>query len=140
MLKRSFLAVAAAAALLAPAAAASAPAWVPVWTASPAPDRKDGPPDAPLQFDNETVRQDIRLGASATALRFRISNELGAAPLRLGAASVRLSDGEGSALPVLFDGRAEVIVPPGAALISDAVALPLTPWLKLYVRGRSLDA
>ena len=125
MLKRSFLAVTAAAALLAPAAAASAQAWVPVWTASPAPDRKDGPPDAPLQFDNETVRQDIRLGASATALRFRISNELGAAPLRLGAASVRLSDGEGSALPVLFDGRAEVIVPPGAALISDAVALPV---------------
>lgn len=125
MFKRSFLGAAAALALLAPAAAASAQAWVPVWTASPAPDRKDGPRDAPLKFDDETVRQDIRLGASATALRFRISNELGAAPLRLGAASVRLSDGEGSALPVLFNGRAEVIVPPGAALISDAVALPV---------------
>jgi len=124
MLKRSFLAAAAVLALLAPAATAQAQAWVPVWTASPAPDRKDGPPEAPLQFDDETVRQDIRLGASASALRFRISNELGAAPLRLGAASVRLTDGTGPpALPVLFDGRAEVIVPPGAALVSDPVAL-----------------
>ena len=127
MLKRSFLAAAAALALLAPAASApakaQAQAWVPVWTASPAPDREDGPPEAPLQFDDETVRQDIRLGASATALRFRISNELGAAPLRLEAASVRLTEGRGPALPVLFDGRAEVIVPPGAVFVSDPVAL-----------------
>lgn len=123
MLKRPFLAAAAVLALLAPAATASAQAWVPVWTASPAPDRKDGPPEAPLQFDDETVRQDIRLGASASALRFRISNELGAAPLRLGGASVRLTEGPGPALPVLFDGRAEVVVPPGAALVSDPVAL-----------------
>ncbi|MDY6923069.1 MAG: SGNH/GDSL hydrolase family protein [Pseudomonadota bacterium] len=123
MLKRPLLAAAAILALLVPAAAASAQAWVPVWTASPTPDRKDGPPDAPLQFDNETVRQDIRLGASATALRFRISNELGAAPLRLGPASARLTGAPGPGRPVLFDGRAEVIVPPGAALVSDPVAL-----------------
>ena len=123
MLKRSFLAAAAVLALLAPAAGASAQTWVPVWTASPTPDRKDGPPEAPLRFADETVRQDIRLGASATALRFRISNELGAAPLRLGGASVRLTGGTGAALPVLFDGRPEVIVPPGAALVSDPVAL-----------------
>lgn len=120
---RPFLAAAAVMTLLAPAASAQAQAWVPVWTASPAPDRKDGPPEAPLQFDDETVRQDIRLGASATALRFRISNELGAAPLRLGSASVRLTGGPGPASPVLFDGRAGVIVPPGAALVSDPVAL-----------------
>src|SRR5687768_1011514 len=111
MLKRSFLAAAAVLALLPPAASAEAQAqaqaWVPVWTACPAPDRKHGPPEAPLQFADETVRQDIRLGASATALRFRVTNELGATPLRLGAASVRLTEGSGAALPVLFDGRAE---------------------------------
>jgi lysophospholipase L1-like esterase len=131
MLKRSFLAAAAVLALLAPAASASAQAWVPVWTASPAPDRKDGPPEAPLQFNDETVRHDIRLGASATALRFRVSNELGAAPLRLGTSSVRLTEGAGPALPVLFDGRAEVIVPPGAALVSDPVALRVPAFAEI---------
>ena len=121
MLKRVFAGVCAAA-LIATAGAAAAQTWVPAWTASPAPDRKDGTPEAPLQFADETVRQDMRLGTSATALRFRISNELGVDPLRLGVVSVRRTDG-GEALPVLFDGRSDVVIPPGAVLISDPVAL-----------------
>ncbi|WP_454830470.1 SGNH/GDSL hydrolase family protein [Pseudoxanthomonas wuyuanensis] len=110
-------------ALAATAQAARPQAWVPAWIASPAPDRRDGPPEAPLQFDNQTVRQDMRLGASAQALRFRISNELGDAPLVLGGASARIAGDTAAALPVLFDGRTEVTVPPGAALLSDPVDL-----------------
>lgn len=103
--------------------AAPAPIWVPAWIASPAPDRLDGTPEAPLQFNDETVRQDMRLGTSASALRFRISNELGAQPLKIGAASARLVDAPASALPVRFDGRSEVVIPPGGVLISDPVAI-----------------
>jgi lysophospholipase L1-like esterase len=122
MLKRTLVGVCAIA-LIATAGAAAAQTWVPAWTASPAPNRKDGPAEAPLQFADETVRQDMRLGTSATALRFRISNELGVEPLRLGTVSARLADGAGEALPVLFDGRSDVVIPPGAVLISDPVAL-----------------
>lgn len=102
---------------------ACAQVWVPIWTASPAPDRRDGKPEAPLQFADQTVRQDMRLGASAKALRFRISNELGGAPLRLDTVTARLVDSNAKAQPVLFDGRTEVVIPPGALLISDPVAI-----------------
>lgn len=102
---------------------AHAQVWVPAWTASPAPDRKDGTPDKPVQFANQTVRQDMRLGTSAKALRFRISNELGVAPLKLNALSAQLVGGQGAPLPVTFDGRNDIIVPIGAALLSDPVPL-----------------
>jgi lysophospholipase L1-like esterase len=110
-------------ALAATAQAAKPQVWVPAWIASPAPDRRDGPPEAPLQFDQQTVRQDMRLGTPAQALRFRISNELGDAPLVLGSASARIVGATAPAMPVLFDGRTEVVVPVGAALLSDPVAL-----------------
>ncbi|WDS38108.1 GDSL-type esterase/lipase family protein [Pseudoxanthomonas sp.] len=102
---------------------ARAQVWVPAWTASPAPDRKDGTPDKPVQFANQTVRQDMRLGTSAKALRFRISNELGVAPLKVSALSAQLAGGKGKPLPVTFDGRNDIVVPIGAALLSDPVPL-----------------
>ncbi|SEL61851.1 Lysophospholipase L1 [Pseudoxanthomonas sp. GM95] len=102
---------------------ARAQVWVPAWTASPAPDRKDGTPDKPVQFADQTVRQDMRLGTSAKALRFRISNELGVAPLKVNALTAQLAGGKGKPLPVTFDGRNDIVVPIGAALLSDAVPL-----------------
>jgi lysophospholipase L1-like esterase len=110
-------------AISAAAHAAPAPVWVPAWIASPAPDRLDGTPEAPLQFNGETVRQDMRLGTSADALRFRVSNELGTQPLKIGAASAWRPGTAGAALPVRFDGRNEVSIPPGGVLISDPVAI-----------------
>ena len=102
---------------------AQAQVWVPAWTASPAPDRLDGTPEAPVQFANQTVRQDMRLGSSARALRFRISNELGQAPLHIGGASGHLTGTATAAKPVTFNGRGEIVVPVGAALLSDPVAI-----------------
>jgi len=104
-------------------AQAQAQVWVPAWTASPAPDRLDGTPEAPVQFANQTVRQDMRLASSARALRFRISNELGQAPLHIGSASAHLTGTATAARPVTFNGRGEVVVPVGAALLSDPVAI-----------------
>ena len=102
---------------------AQAQVWVPAWTASPAPDRLDGTPEAPVQFANQTVRQDMRLASSARALRFRISNELGQAPLHIGSASSHLTGTATAAKPVTFNGRGDVVVPVGAALLSDPVAI-----------------
>lgn len=125
---RRLLWTAAAAALLAmclaaPATAQDAARWVPAWIASPTPDRLDGPGGTSLQFEKQSVRQDMRLGAAAQALRFRISNELGTAPLKIGAASVRLAGATQPAQPVSFDGRREIVLPPGGVLLSDPVAL-----------------
>ncbi len=97
--------------------------WVPAWTASPAPDRQDGTPEAPVQFANQTVRQDMRLASSATALRFRITNELGVAPLHIGGATAQRTGTATPAKLVTFNGRSEVTVPVGAVLLSDPVPM-----------------
>lgn len=133
--RAAVLAVALASAAWGAASAASAQVWSPVWTASPAPDRKDGTPEAPVQFAGQTVRQDMRLGASVRALRLRVSNELGDAPLRL--ADMRLSlQGEAGTAPVLFDGRSEVVIPVGSVLVSDPVALQAPAFSQVSVSLR----
>ena len=96
----------------------AAPVWVTAWTASPAPDRKDGTAEAPVQFAAQTVRQDMRIGSRGDALRLRISNELGTAPLRVEDLRVEVKDGKAAPLPVTVDGRAVIEVPVGAALLS----------------------
>ena len=136
--RAAVLALALAGAAWGAAGAAAAQAWSPVWTASPAPDRKDGTPEAPVQFAGQTVRQDMRLGASVRALRLRVSNELGDAPLRV--ADIRLGrDGESEMAPVLFDGRDEAVIPVGSVLISDPVALEAPAFSQVSVSLRFPD-
>ncbi|MCL1635845.1 GDSL-type esterase/lipase family protein [Luteimonas sp. SX5] len=110
-------------ALVVAAGDACAQRWVPAWIASPAPDRRDGAPRAPLQFADQTVRQDMRLGVSAKALRFRISNELGDAPLKLDSLVAWRIGTSARRMPVRFAGRDAIVVPVGAALLSDPVAI-----------------
>lgn len=133
--RAAVLAMALAGAAWGAAGAAAAQVWSPVWTASPAPDRKDGTPEAPVQFAGQTVRQDMRLGASVRALRLRVSNELGDAPLRV--ADMRLGrEGEAEMAPVLFDGRDEAVIPVGSVLISDPVALEAPAFSQVSVSLR----
>lgn len=113
--------------------ALAAPVWVTAWTASPAPDRKDGSADAPVQFAAQTVRQDMRLGSRGDALRLRISNELGTSPLHVEDVRLRLKDGKAAALPVTVDGRTSIDVPVGAALLSDALPLRVAALQEISV-------
>ena len=113
--------------------ALAAPVWVTAWTASPAPDRKEGSADAPVQFAAQTVRQDMRLGSKGDALRLRISNELGTTPLHVEDVRVRLKDGKAAALPVTVDGRTSIDVPVGAALLSDALPLRVAALQEISV-------
>ena len=119
-------------ALSAPAAPAQ-PVWVTAWTASPAPDRLDGTPEAPVQFSAQTVRQDMRLGSRADALRLRISNELGVTPLRL--ENMTVQGPSGPALPVKVAGNDVIVVPVGAALLTDAVPLRAAALDEIRVTG-----
>ncbi|AWH30161.1 GDSL-type esterase/lipase family protein [Stenotrophomonas sp. YAU14A_MKIMI4_1] len=105
--------------------AQAAPVWVTAWTASPAPDRKDGTAEAPVQFAAQTVRQDMRVGSRGEALRLRISNELGTTPLRVEDVRVQVKGGKASPLAVTVDGRSAIEVPVGAALLSDTLPLRL---------------
>ena len=101
--------------LLAASAAAAGPAWVGSWAASPMPqDRSTF--SAPPHLSGQTLRQVVHLSVGGPALRVRLDNTFGNAPLVVRSAS---ADG----VPLTFDGRPGVTVPANALIWSDAAAV-----------------
>jgi lysophospholipase L1-like esterase len=97
--------------------------------------------------DDTTVRDLATVGVAGSAIRIRISNAFGNAPLVVGAVTVAPSAGGpavvgGSTVPVRFSGSAGATVPPGQVLVSDPVAMEVTDGetlaVSLYVSGRDL--
>ncbi len=117
----------------APAQAQTSPSvWTPAWIASAAPPRFDVADGVPLAYRDQTIRQDIRLGVSARAIRLRLSNELGATPLRIRAVTVGLARSD-EPMAVTFSGQSDVVLPPGVALLSDPVALAAPRFSRLTI-------
>lgn len=108
---------------LAPVTPAKA-SWVGVWGASPAP-----PPATAKSFENETIRQVVRLSASGKQIRIRFTNEYGDLPLVIGAASVVRAGADGATLgaplTVTFSGASSVTIPRRSPLLSDPIDLPV---------------
>ncbi|HEX3365446.1 MAG TPA: SGNH/GDSL hydrolase family protein [Phenylobacterium sp.] len=89
-------------------------------------------------FNNQTVIQIVRLSAGGSRLRLRLSNEYGAHDLDIGGARVALARPDGTAIPgsdraVTFSGAQTAIIPAGAPLLSDPVALPTKALGRLRV-------
>ncbi len=123
-----------------PAVLTAAPAagpWTTSWAASPLPPSAAmGPLPGTPSFANQTLRQVLRLSAGGARLRIKLSNEYGTAPLRIGAATVALRQADGAtgpAQPLLFAGSTSTVIPAGAPLLSDAVALPTAPRAQLVL-------
>jgi lysophospholipase L1-like esterase len=97
------------------------PGWVGAWGASPT-----IPPPGARAFDNQTVRQVVRLSQGGDSIRIRFTNEYGEKPLEIGAATIARVGFEGvpSGQPVAitFSGRSSATIPPGAPMLSDPVA------------------
>ncbi|CDX10948.1 Lipolytic enzyme, G-D-S-L [Mesorhizobium sp. ORS 3324] len=100
--------------------------WIGSWSASP---MNVWPGDAVLYgFHQQTVRQVLRLSRGGERLRLRLSNEYGASPIRIGAATVALAASGGAVDPatmrcVTFSGERQIILAPGAPLLSDPIEL-----------------
>jgi lysophospholipase L1-like esterase len=128
-------------ALLASHAQAAGGHWVGSWAASPALPMAapaNNPARGTPTFNNQTITQVVRLSAGGQQLRIRLSNEYGPKPLQVGAARVALvgADGAvvaGSERTVTFSGAATALIPPGAPMLSDAVALATKPLARLRV-------
>ena len=115
--------------------------WQGAWGTAPA----GPPPDASLQtFTNQTVRLIVRPSMGGNRVRIRLSNEMGAAPLTVGAAAIGLraagSDlAPGTTRALTFGGRAGVTLAPGTPALSDPVDLNLAPLadvaVSLYLPG-----
>ncbi|PSJ43055.1 GDSL family lipase [Sphingomonas deserti] len=112
--------------------------WLPSWaSAQQIPEERNALPTADLA--DATLRQIVRVTLGGKAVRLRISNQFGTAPLRIGAAHVALSAdpatprlGSGGH-PLTFGGRASITVPAGADYLSDPVALAVPPLSHLAV-------
>jgi len=120
-----------------PAAAHWSPSWMsstqPIWSGDFV-----LPTGLPFQFNRQTVRQVARLSIGGSRLRVAISNEGGTTPLHIGAARLaRHAEGsavvEGSDRPLRFGGQTEVIIPPGARLVSDPVDIALPALAEVAV-------
>ncbi|WP_433246369.1 SGNH/GDSL hydrolase family protein [Streptosporangium sp. CA-135522] len=125
----------------APAAAQPNPEqWSGAWTAAMM--RPSGSPWfetwAQKGFDDQSVRQVIRLNAGGSKLRIRLSNAYGKTPLRLTGASVGRT-GKGAAVApgtlrtLRFDRSTAVTIPAGGKVVSDPVRLPTRPRDQLSV-------
>lgn len=87
---------------------------------------------------NTTVRDLVTVAVGGSAIRIRISNAFGSAPLAIGAATVAASAGGAAIYPatlqaLTFGGSPTVSVPQGQVLTSDPVALAVTPLETLDV-------
>jgi lysophospholipase L1-like esterase len=120
------------------AAAATADHWVGTWATSPMaaknPEGKFGAPGT----DGTTLREIVHISIGGPSVRVILTNEFGLDPLTIGAAQIALSSGTsaitaGSATPLTFGGSPSVIIPPGALIVSDPVALKVAPSSNLAV-------
>ena len=114
-------------------------AWIGTWGASPLPPSPAaGPFPATPSFENQTVRQIVRVSAGGAKIRLRLTNEYGTTPVEIGAARVAIADGEaglrsGTDRLVTFDGRPSGMIPAGAPLLSDPIDLAVADLENLSV-------
>jgi lysophospholipase L1-like esterase len=115
---------------------AAAPALPPA--AAPPPAAQFRRPQVVYGLADTTLREIVHLTLGGPTLRVVFTNEFGAAPLTIGAANVGVSTG-GSAIDLAksagltFGGRTMVVIPPGALVVSDPVALKVAPQIDLAI-------
>jgi lysophospholipase L1-like esterase len=119
---------------------ASAARWTGVWASSPQQAVVfEGLPNWSVDgFSNQTLRQVVRVSGGGSAVRVRLSNAYGSAPLRVTGASIaRSADGASvvpeSLRPLTFGFRHAAVVPVGRSLVSDPVVLPFAALSRLTV-------
>jgi len=138
MIARSLTAACAALALATPAAGIAAQ-WIGTWGAAPEPPRAAaGPFPASPSYDNQTIREVVRIAAGGHRFRIRFTNVYGSKPLAIGAASLALADPKGNMVgasikPVTFAGKRSVTIPAGSPYLSDPVELDAKPLAKLAI-------
>ncbi|OWR02658.1 SGNH/GDSL hydrolase family protein [Roseateles puraquae] len=140
--------------LLAACSSVRTPAETPsgVWTAAwgsaqlaqptPPADAKPVTPPWRQPMRDVSLRQIVRVSAAGSALRVQVSNLFGEAPLVLDAMAVARVAGldpqpqldATTLMPLRFDDRAEVIVPPHTEVWSDPVALALPAGAEVAVQ------
>lgn len=93
---------------------------------------------APLNFNNQTLRQIVHGSIGGDRVRVVFSNVFGTVPLAIGAAHVGLRDKDAALVPgsgraLTFSGASTATIPAGAVLFSDPVNLAVQPLADLAI-------
>ena len=99
--------------------------WVGTWATSPF----DGDPwhTIPTLVES-TLREIVHTSIAGKSVRVRLTNELGTEPLRINAATIAISAGlssidAASLHNLTFGGSPSIVIPPGAQMLTDPVAM-----------------
>ena len=109
--------------------------WVGTWGASPVLTSNS---NGKVISGDTTLREIVHISLGGSTARVILSNEFGLDPLTIGAAGIALSAGDGnivasSTTALTFGGRPSAIIPPGALVISDPVAIKLPAFADVAV-------
>jgi len=99
--------------------------WTGTWTAA-AMGQKAESTHLPLGSEDVTLRQVVHISQGGKQLRVTFTNEFGTTPLHISAAHVAFLSAGSNILPqtdkaLTFSGKADVVIPPGQFIASDAV-------------------
>lgn len=102
------------------------------------PQRRFGIPPALAGLNNQTVRMIVRTSIAGRTLRIRLSNALGGATVKIGAARVALRRKDSAIVPasdreVKFSGKSSAVMYAGETLVSDPVNLEIPPLAEVAV-------
>ncbi len=112
--------------------------WVGTWATSPMAAKNPTAKFGAGGTDGTTLREIVHISLGGPSVRAIFTNEFGLDPLTIGAAQIALSTEASAitpatALPLTFNGKASITIPPGALIVSDPVALKVAPGANLAV-------
>jgi len=89
-------------------------------------------------FANQTIRNVVFTSVGGTMVRVRFTNAFGTVPLEIGRAAIGPAGGGGppavgTSVPLAFDGRPSVLIPPGGEVVSDPAPLAVRALQALAV-------
>jgi lysophospholipase L1-like esterase len=112
--------------------------WIGTWAASPAAPEPPLVAANPAEFANQTLRQVVHTTIGGRTVRVRLSNEYGAAPLRIGGVMLAQHAKGAAVVPgserkLTFAGRSSFTIPAHAPALSDSLELEVAANSDLVV-------
>ena len=109
--------------------------WVGTWATADV-DRANTKAD--FGASDLTLRQIVHISLGGSAIRIELSNRFGTESLRVAAANVAIAEGKGdiqlpTANKVRFGGKDSIVIPAGAEVVSDPIALKVDAFTDLAI-------
>ena len=111
----------------------AAPRWITSWGSAQMPMEEANALPPATQPGGITISHVVRLSAGGAQLRVRLSNAFGRRPLAIGGARIARPATADAGTPLTFAGRPDALIPPGAELYADPVALPVAAGADLAI-------